>query len=86
MPTVLRVLGFNVVIFYEDHEPEHVHVGKGGAEAKIHIGRPSSDGDPGEAPRIVKIKGLPKQDAYEAWRIVAEHQAFLLSEWKRLIP
>ena len=33
MPTVLRIFGLRVVIYPNDHRPEHVHVIGGGAEA-----------------------------------------------------
>lgn len=73
------------MIFYEDHEPAHVHVRKAGREVKIAIGRPSTDEAPGEAPSIVKVKRMGRENVRRAWNIVAEHQAFLLAEWKRLI-
>ncbi len=38
MPTVHREQGFRVVIYPNDHLPSHVHVQKGGGEARINLG------------------------------------------------
>ena len=38
MPTVLRLDGFEVRIYLNDHEPAHVHVFRAGGEAKIKLG------------------------------------------------
>lgn len=86
MPTVLLVNGFQVLIFYRDHDPEHVHVRRAGHEVKIAIGRTRTDDDAGVPPRILNVKGMSKQDARKAWEIVAENQALLLAEWRRLQP
>ncbi|MEH2215126.1 DUF4160 domain-containing protein [Nostoc sp.] len=38
MPTILKKGGFEVRIYLNDRIPAHVHVFKGGGEAKINIG------------------------------------------------
>lgn len=35
MPTILREQGFRFLLYLNDHLPMHVHVSKGGAEAKV---------------------------------------------------
>jgi hypothetical protein len=37
MPTLIFERGFRVIIYYNDHEPAHVHVKKAGLEAKIQL-------------------------------------------------
>ena len=44
MPTILRVDGLRVVIYPNDHMPEHVHVIGGGGEALFNLHCP--DGPP----------------------------------------
>lgn len=44
MPTVGRVGGLRIVIYANDHRPEHVHVMGGGCEAVFHLHCP--DGPP----------------------------------------
>jgi hypothetical protein len=74
MPTVLHEDGFRFWFYAGDrNEPAHVHVGKGGAEAKWWL-------DPlGEA----RSYGFGKADRRRIARIVKEYQPFLLSEWGR---
>jgi len=44
MPTVMRIAGFAVVIWPNDHRPAHVHVRGGGGEAVFNLRCP--DGPP----------------------------------------
>lgn len=44
MPTVLRIHGFRVVIYPNDHRPAHVHLVGAGKEAVFHLHCP--DGPP----------------------------------------
>jgi hypothetical protein len=37
MPTILRFTGFRVVIYPNDHSPEHAHVIGGGCEAVFEL-------------------------------------------------
>lgn len=41
MPTLLRVDGFNVVVYPADHDPAHVHVFGGGNEAVFNLNCPT---------------------------------------------
>lgn len=37
MPTLIRQDGFDVRMYFDDHDPPHVHVFKAGGQAKITI-------------------------------------------------
>ena len=68
MPTVLRVDGFQVRIFPNDHPPAHVHVFKTGAAIVIELGTAS------RPPRIREISGMARPDAVKAVTLVEEQQ------------
>lgn len=74
MPTVLRQEGYEVVIYFNDHEPAHVHTFKDAGEAKINL-------DPVE---VIQVWNMKKQVARKAKRIVTEHQEHLLEKWKEI--
>jgi len=76
VPTILNINGFRFIIWPADHEPPHVHVFKGEGEAKINIGNDD------EAPCLITIYGLTKQEVRQAWGMVAEHQGALLTAWR----
>ncbi len=74
MVTVLRIEGFRIVIFANDHEPAHVHV-FGDGEAKINL--LGEAGDVG----LVWAVGLTRADIRRAKAIVAENRDLLLQRW-----
>lgn len=78
MPTILNINGFRFIIWPADHEPPHVHVFKGKGEAKISIGNDD------QAPRLITIDGMTKQEVRQVWEITAEHQEALLGAWRRI--
>ncbi len=78
MPTVLRVDGFQVRIFPNDHPPAHVHVFKGGAAIVIELGTAS------RPPRIREISGMTRPDAVKAVTLVEEQQILLRRKWEEL--
>ncbi len=70
MPEIKRFGGFNLVMFFQDENPPHVHIKGPDFAAKMRI----SNGDllAGDAPnRVVK----------QARRWVEAHQAELLERW-----
>jgi hypothetical protein len=73
VPTILNIKGLRFIIWSADYEPPHVHAFKGKGEIKINIGNDV------EAPRLITIYGLTKQEIRQAWEIVAEHQEVLLN-------
>jgi hypothetical protein len=74
MPTVLRKDGFEVQIYFNDHPPAHVHVFKGGGEAKINL-------DP---VTVVQVWNLNRQEARKAKRLVTENRQSLLKHWEKI--
>ena len=78
MPTIMLISGFRFIIWPNDHEPAHIHVFKGDAEAKVRIGNSK------QAPKIVAIYGMTRREAKFIWRSVAEHQEELLTAWEKV--
>lgn len=78
MVTVLRIDGYRVVIYANDHRPAHVHVIAAGGEAKINL--VTSTG----APQLAWALGLSRADVRRALRIVSDHRAMLLNRWSEL--
>jgi hypothetical protein len=78
MATVLRESGFNCRIYSDDHEPAHVHVVKAGVEVVIDLGDDDND------PSIRETKGMRVVDVNKAFRIVIQHQGYLLEKWSEI--
>jgi hypothetical protein len=76
MPTVLRKDGFAVRIYFNDDLPPHVHVFKGGGQARISLGSGT------ESPQLVELEGMSDKDAAKALSIIIEHQVELLQRWE----
>lgn len=80
VPTVLRELGFRVLILFppREHPPPHVHVVKGEGVAVIRLER-------GDIPqRTLRVDGLTARERSVAERIVRRHTEHLMSEWRRI--
>lgn len=74
MPTVLYEKGFRFWFYASDGgEPPHVHVGKGGSEAKWWLSPIREEWN----------AGFSRADRSRIGRIIAEHQQYLLDEWHR---
>jgi len=74
MPTVLRRDGFDFVIYFDDHNPPHVHVFKAEGEVKIEL-------DPLTAVGIWRMK---RKEVWRAKQITMEQQAYLLDRWREI--
>lgn len=74
MPTVHREQGFDFVIILGDHEPPHIHVLYGGAEAKIVIAT-------GQLTADSRMKG---KDLAMAKLLVKRHQVKFQRAWDDL--
>jgi hypothetical protein len=74
MPTILRQDGFAFMIFTNDHEPPHVHVCKGGAEAVINL-------DPVS---IRENYRMAKKELRKAKDIVEANRSELLQAWEEI--
>ena len=77
MSTVLsQINGFDVRIYSRDHKPPHVHCWKQRSELVVNL----------EPICIRENNRMSPADARIALAIVAEHQSFLLDEWRRIHP
>ena len=74
MPTVLRINGFSIVIYTDDHEPMHVHVRYQGRSMTIEI----------ENEVIIRQNNMNENEARRAVRIVEENQEFLQKKWREV--
>ncbi|UFP93544.1 DUF4160 domain-containing protein [Gloeobacter morelensis] len=64
MPTILQVDGFQGVIYFNDHEPAHVHVFKADGEMRVKID------DASRAPIPIEIVNLKNNDVRRGLAIV----------------
>ena len=78
MPTVLRFGGYPVVVYPNDHRPEHVHVIGNGHEAVLELNGSKA---------TVELRenfGFSHRDLARIERELVEHLAMLLREWERI--
>ncbi|MBW4440712.1 MAG: DUF4160 domain-containing protein [Plectolyngbya sp. WJT66-NPBG17] len=76
MPTLLRQDGFEIRIYFDDHDPPHIHAFKAGGQAKIALG--SLD----VSPSLMLVQGMSAKDARKAIELVTENQIELLEKWE----
>ena len=75
MATVLRINGYIVRIWSNDHLPRHVHVFKGDGECTINL--VGEDG----LPELREFYGMKRKEVAKAIRIVADNQDKLIEAW-----
>ncbi len=75
MPTVLRVDGFRIVIYPNDHLPPHVHAIHADGEARISLL---------PVVRLLSVEGLGLAAARAAMAIVNEHRFVLMRHWSAI--
>lgn len=77
MPTIHTENGFRFFIPTNDHGPAHIHVSKGGRDAKLSL-----------VPDIYLLgeTKMKMKDLSEAFAIVERQQAAFLQAWKTLHP
>ncbi len=73
MPTIFIVFGFIFKFFSDDHEPIHVHVIKGGCEAKYNV-----------EPEVVLVynHGFKKHELSLIEGIIEENVPVIIDRWK----
>ena len=76
MPSVLRVDGFQVMIFFNDHPPPHVHVRKGGGMVVIVL---AADGNP---QTVREVHEMAQAEIVKASLIVHAHAGLLGQKWR----
>jgi hypothetical protein len=78
MATVLRISGYVVRIWSNDHLPRHVHVFKNDGECVINL--VEKDGHP----ELREFYNMKRSEIATAIRIIGDHQEKLISEWNRI--
>ena len=76
MPTVLRVGGYQFIIFTSDHPPAHVHIRRESKLAKVRL----------DSIEFERTGGFNVGEQSKIIEIVHDYQAFLLAEWDKLYP
>jgi hypothetical protein len=74
MPTVLRVDGFQVRIYYDDHEPAHVHVHGHGARCVVSLVDLT----------VRRGHDMKTNDLARALEIVEANRSFLQRAWNQI--
>lgn len=73
MPVVMRIAGYRIVIFTNDHRPPHVHIIGSDGQVVVSI----------EAvPRILRIEGFSDREALKLAKEVGANADTLLKEWE----
>jgi hypothetical protein len=65
-------------MYFNDHDPPHVHVFKAGGQVKIGLGSLEI------SPNLLLVQGMSDKDAKKAVVIVTEQQIELLAKWEEL--
>ena len=78
MPTVDRFDGLRVVIYPNDHAPEHVHVIGRGCEAVFNLQCPFGP------PVLREVYGFGRQEVGHVRQILATRLASLCDRWREI--
>ncbi len=78
MPTVLRVDGYRVMMFPNDHPPPHVHVFGNGGEALIYLNCPSGP------PTLRERYRLSSSDVKRICAAIGPHVSELCAIWEEM--
>jgi hypothetical protein len=73
MPTALKIFGFKFYYWAREHKPIHIHVKKGGAEARFVI-EPEVE--------LTENLGLKPHELALAEEIVRDNRKYLVDHWK----
>ena len=73
MPTLFTVFGFRFMFYSNDHEPIHVHVIKGDAEARFQVLPDVS---------LLDNRGLKPAELKLAESLVEENKETIVVNWK----
>ena len=72
MPQLFTVFGFRFMFYSNDHEPIHVHVIKGGSEARFQVN---------PEVRLLDNKGLKSAELKLAESLVEENKEMIIARW-----
>jgi hypothetical protein len=78
MPTVLRIDGYNIQIFTQDHLPPHVHVFARGCEAIFNLNCPAG------AIALRDNLRFKQKELGDIERILKTYQSLLCHNWKEI--
>lgn len=70
-PTVLREKGYRVVVYFNDHNPPHVHVIKDRKDARVRL----------DTVEIIDNRGYSPKELKAILEIIEGNQEFLLEQW-----
>jgi hypothetical protein len=73
MPTVLVLLGMRFFYWSREHEPVHIHVKKGDAEARFVL-EPNVE--------LVENHGFKPHELALAEEVIKENREYMLEHWK----
>jgi hypothetical protein len=73
MPTILTLLGMRFFYWAREHEPIHVHVQKGKAEARFII-EPEV--------QLTENKGLKPYELSLAEEVIKDNREYMIEHWK----
>jgi hypothetical protein len=74
LPTILRLDGLRIVVYPNDHRPEHVHVI--GPDWEVVVDLVNLD--------IREAIGCGERNARRALLLLTEHREALLAAWRRI--
>ncbi|PYX69778.1 MAG: DUF4160 domain-containing protein [Acidobacteria bacterium] len=78
MPTVLRFEGLRVVIYPNDHRPDHVHVIGRGYEAVFNLNCPAGPVE------VRENYGFSRREVTHIERVLRNHLAALCGAWESI--
>jgi len=73
LPTILRIDGWRIVVYPNDHPPAHVHVIGPGWVVVVNL----------LGPEVREAIGCAEPDARRVLRLVDQHQGALMEAWQR---
>ena len=75
MPKILEVNGYKFYLYTDDHLPIHVHVWKGGSEAKVVLVPETM---------IKDNYGFKSKELRQIVGVIEEHHEFILEKWHEI--
>lgn len=72
MPTLFIIFGYRFFFWSNDHEPIHVHISKGDAEAKFNV----------MPVELIDNFGFKKSDIKLIESLIEENQEIITERWK----
>ena len=74
MPTVFIFFGYRFYFYSNDHTPIHVHVSKGGSEARYEV----------EQIKLLENHGFKRQELSYIEGIIEENREVIIERWNEI--